>query len=35
MAEPIKSRNLRTGLVLGTVALAFFLGVIIKYLLLK
>jgi hypothetical protein len=35
VAEPIRNRNLRTGLVLGTVALAFFLGVIIKYLLLK
>jgi len=35
MAEPIRNRNFRTGLVLGTVALAFFLAVIIKYLLLK
>jgi hypothetical protein len=35
MAEPSRNRNLRTGLILGTVALAFFFGVIIKYLLLK
>jgi len=35
VAEPIRSRNLRTGLVLGTVALVFFLGVIVKYLVLK
>jgi hypothetical protein len=34
-AEPVRSRNLRTGMVLGTIALAFFLGVIVKYLLLK
>jgi hypothetical protein len=35
VGEPIKSRNLRTGLVLATVALAFFFGVILKYLVLK
>lgn len=35
MGEPIKSRNLRTGLVLATVALAFFVGVMLKYLVLK
>ena len=29
------NRNLRTGLVLATVALAFFVGVIFKYLVLK
>ena len=35
MAESIKGRNLRTGLALGTIALAFFFGVILKYLVLK
>jgi len=35
VGEPIKSRNLRTGLVLATVALAFFVGVMLKYLVLK
>ena len=35
MGEPIRSRNLRTGLVLATVALAFFVGVMLKYLVLK
>jgi hypothetical protein len=35
MVEPIKGRNLRTGLVLATIALAFFFGVMLKYLVLK
>jgi len=35
VGEPIRSRNLRTGLVLATVALAFFVGVMLKYLVLK
>jgi hypothetical protein len=35
VAEPIKRRNLRTGLALATIALAFFFGVMLKYLVLK
>jgi hypothetical protein len=34
VAERITSRNLKTGLILATVALAFFFGVILKYLVL-
>jgi hypothetical protein len=35
VGEPIMSRNVRTGLVLATIALAFFFGVMLKYLVLK
>jgi len=35
VGEPIKGRNLRTGLALATVALVFFFGVMLKYLVLK
>lgn len=36
MAQPsLNKRNARTGLVLASIALAFFVGVMLKYLLLK
>jgi hypothetical protein len=36
MAQPsLNKRNARTGLVLESIALAFFVGVMLKYLLLK
>jgi hypothetical protein len=34
VVEPLKGKNGRTGMVLGTIALVFFLGVILKYVLL-
>ena len=32
-AAAIRARNVRTGLILGSIALAFFVGVILKYVL--
>ncbi len=34
-AQEIRARNRRTGLILATIALAFFIGIIVKYTLLK
>ncbi len=33
--QEIRARNRRTGLILATIALAFFVGIIVKYTLLK